>query len=177
MFPIFFFMVMVTEKWYYVYDHPATGLVLIFLVIFFLYIYPTDTKNWSRDRGDTGAILGATLGVLLGQCAMGRFPDDLDQGPFDVSFPSVHMLSLGMVRYVIGLSLLLPMRFIMKLLCYKLLPVVMPTHGVKEVVKRPLVEMPYKIITYGALGFNATYLCPIVFEFCGVSRWQTSLLG
>ena len=177
MLPVFFFLVTVTEKWYFVYNHPATGLVLIFLVIFLLYIYPVNTKSWSRDRGDTAAILGATLGVLLGQCAIGQFPDDLDQGPFVMGLPSMHVASLGVVRYVVGLSLILPTRFIMKLLCYKLLPMVMPTHGVKEVVKRPLVETPYKIITYGALGFNASYLIPVVFEICGISKWETSLLG
>jgi hypothetical protein len=58
----------------------------------------------------------------------------------------------------------------MKLLCYKLLPVIMPTHRVKEVVKRPLVELLYKIITYGAIDFNAMYLSKIVFEMCGISR-------
>ena len=49
----------------------------------------------------------------------------------------------------------------------------MPTHGVQEVVKRPLVELPYKIITYGAIGFNAVFLSKRVFEICGISRWST----
>ena len=74
-----------------------------------------------------------------------------------------------------GLLLLLPTRFLMKLLCYNLLPVIMPTHGVKEKAKRPLVELPYKIFTYGALGFNAIYLCKVVFEICGISRWENVL--
>ena len=171
------FLVTVTEKWCFIYEHPLTGPVLILLVIFLLYMYPANNKHWSRDRGDTGAILGASMGVLLGQCAMGHFPDDLDPGPFEPSFPSIHTLSLCVVRFVVGLLLLLPTRFVMKLLCYKLLPMVMPTHGVKEVVKRPLVELPYKIITYGAIGFNATYLNMIVFEICGISRWDQSLLS
>ncbi len=175
MFPIFVFTVTVTESWTFIYDHSLTGPFLIGLVIFLLYIYPADSKQWSKDRGDTGAIIGTTMGVLLGQWAMGTLPDDLASPPFVPYLPSIHMLSLCVVRYVVGLSLLLPTRFIMKLLCFKLLPMVMPTHGVKEVVKRPLVELPYKIITYGAIGFNASYLSPVVFEICGISRWEESV--
>ena len=141
-----------------------------------LYIYPVDPNKWSKDRGDTGAILGSAGGVLLGCCAVGQFPDDIETGPFPVFLPSIQVMSLCIVRFIIGLLLLLPTRFVMKLLCFKLLPAIMPTHGVEEVVKRPLVELPYKLITYGAIGFNAVYLCALVFEICGVSRWEMSLI-
>ena len=117
------------------------------------------------------------MGVLLGQCMMGRSPDDLDMGPFPITFPSVHIMSLCIMRAVVGLLLLLPTRFVMKLLCYKFLPMVMPTHGVRDIVKRPMVEVPYKIITYGLLGFNAVYLNVVVFEICGISRFNQSVLN
>ena len=167
-------LVMLTAHWmdHLLYQHPSpTALFLILTVIFLLYIYPVDPNHWSKDRGDTGAILGTSLGVLLGCCASGPSPDDLNPGPFPLILPSIHLLSMYVVRFIVGLLLLLPTRFVMKLLCFKLLPLVMPTHGVREVVKRPLVELPYKIITYGAIGFNAVYLSKIVYEICGISRW------
>ena len=153
---------------------PFTPVYLIVIVVLMLYIYPVDSQRWSKDRGDTAAILGTSLGVLIGHCVNGTFPDDLDPGPFPVGVPSVSMMSLCIVRFVVGLLLLLPTRFVMKLLCYKLLPVIMPTHGVEEVGKRPLVELPYKIITYGAIGFNALYLSRVVFDICGISRFGSS---
>lgn len=159
---------------YYLYHSPYMPIYLILIVVFMLYIYPVDARNWSRDRGDTAAILGTSVGVLLGHCAHGAFPDDMDPGPFPVAFPSIHVMSMCIVRFVVGLLLLLPTRFLMKLLCYKLLPMIMPTHGVEEVGKRPLVEVPYKIITYGAIGFNALYLSKVVFEICGISRFDAS---
>lgn len=158
------------------FNYPYTPLFLLSMVIFLLYIYPVDPKNWRQDRGDSAAILGSSMGVLMGHCANGPFPDDLNPGPFVIILPSIHVMSLCIVRFVVGLLLLLPTRFVMKLLCYKLLPVIMPTHGVQEVVKRPLVELPYKIITYGAIGFNAVYLSNLVFEICGMSRWDQPLL-
>ena len=153
-----------------VFDFDYTLIAVPMMVIFLLYIYPVDPHKWTMDRGDTAAILGSGFGVLLGFHIYGRFPDDLDPGPFEVALPSLQVVGVSIVRFVVGVLLLLPTRFIMKLLCFRLLPGIMPTHGVQEVVKRPLVELPYKIITYGMIGFNAVYLVTHVFEICNISR-------
>jgi sphingosine-1-phosphate phosphatase 1 len=152
------------------FDYNYTLIAVPLLVIFLLYIYPVDPDNWSMDRGDTAAILGSGFGLVLGFHMYGRFPDDIDPGPFELALPSLSVVGLSIVRFVVGVLLLLPTRFVMKLLCFRLLPLIMPTHGVQEVVKRPLVELPYKIITYGMIGFNAVYLVTYVFEICNISR-------
>ena len=153
-----------------VFDFNYTLIVLPLLVIFMLYVYPVDPNKWTMDRGDTAAILGSGMGVIIGFHIYGRFPDDIDSGPFKVALPSLQVVGASLVRFVVGVLLLLPTRFVMKLLCFRLLPAVMPTHGVEEVVKRPLVELPYKIITYSMIGFNAVYLATYVFEICGIMR-------
>lgn len=153
-----------------VFDYQYTLIAVPLLVIFLLYIYPVDPNKWSMDRGDTAAILGSGFGCVIGFHLYGRFPDDIDTGPFELVLPSLQLVGVSIVRFVVGVLLLLPTRFIMKLFCFKLLPLIMPTHGVQEVVKRPLVELPYKIITYGMIGFNAVYLVPYVFEICNISR-------
>ena len=153
-----------TTKFYPVY--------ILLAVVFLLYIYPVDSKRWTVDRGDMAAILGVGLGVTIAYHLHGPYSDDLDPGPFVVSIPSIQVASLSIVRFVVGILLLLPTRFVMKLLCFKLLPAIMPAHGVRETAKRPLVELPYKIITYGAIGFNAIYLCPIMFEVCNIARFD-----
>ena len=142
------------------------------LVVFLLYIYPIEPNKWSMDRSDTAAILGVALGIISGSSAHGPYVDDLLTGPFIIVLPSLNTVGLSLTRFVVGILLLVPTRFVMKLLCYKLLPAVMPTHGVEEERQRPLVELPYKIITYGAIGFNAIFLAPIVFEMCDISRWE-----
>ena len=147
---------------------PATGLVTISLL---LYIHPVDEK-WTNDRGDTGAILGTTFGLMCGFTCHGAFPDDVDVGPIILVFPSLNTIGLCFLRFVVGILLLLPTRFVMKLLCFRLLPAMMPTHGIEEVAHRPLVELPYKIITYSAIGFNAVYTASVVFGMCGISRWE-----
>ena len=153
------------------YNGRYTAVATLALVIFLLYIYPVERDRWSMDRSDTAAILGVGLGVVLGFCAHGPYPDDLTPGPFAPSLPSLQMVGVSLTRFVVGIMLLVPTRFVMKLLCYRLLPAIAPTHGVEEERRRPLVELPYKIITYGAIGFNAIFLSSIVFEICDISRW------
>ena len=157
---------------HFIFSSPMAGPAGLLVVIILLYIYPVDPQHWSMDRGDTAAILGVGIGVYLATVVQGPSPDDLAHGPFSLSVPSLAGVGLGTVRFVVGILLLLPTRFVMKLLCFRLLPAIMPTHGVKEVVKRPLVELPYKIITYGAIGFNAVYLSHIVFHICGINRYS-----
>lgn len=153
-----------------IFNSPYFPLMAVLLVLIMLYIYPIETF-WTSDRGDTAAIVGAAFGMCLAMHFHGPFPDDLDKGPFVVHFPSYQSLVLALLRFIIGILLVYPTRFIMKLLCYRFLPAIVPTHGVDEVGKRPLVELPYKIVTYGTLAFSAAYLCPIVFEMCGINRY------
>ena len=156
---------------WFVFDFEYTLIAAPLIVILLLYAYPVETDKWSMDRGDTAAILGVGLGVVLGFHLHGRFPDDVDPGPFEVGLPSLQVVGESTVRFVVGVLLVLPTRFIMKLLCFRLLPHIMPTHGVQEVVKRPLVELPYKIITYSMISLNVVLFSMYVFDMCNISRF------
>ena len=155
---------------WFVFDFNYTLIVAPLLIILLLYVYPVEPDQWSMDRGDTGAILGVGHGAILALHVIGRFPDDLDPGPFELALPSLQVVGVSIVRFVVGVLLLLPTRFIMKLLCFRFLPLIMPTHGVQEVVKRPLVELPYKIITYSMISINAV-LVFYAFKMCNISRF------
>ena len=156
---------------WFVFDFEYTLIAAPLIVILLLYAYPVESDKWSMDRGDTAAILGVGLGAVVGFHLYGRFPDDLDPGPFEMALPSLQVVGESLVRFVVGVLLLLPTRFIMKLLCFRLLPHIMPTHGVQEVVKRPLVELPYKIITYSMISLNLSFFSVYVFQICKISRF------
>ena len=144
-------------------------LIALTAVVFMLYIYPIEKDRWSMDRGDTAAILGVGLGVFTG-CWLNPPLDDVLTGPFPVQLFSYYTLVMSLVRFIVGIVLVIPTRFIMKMLCFKILPAIMPTNGVEEVRKRPLVELPYKIITYTSIGFNVAYLSPLFFNLINISR-------
>lgn len=148
---------------------PVGPLIALSMVIFMLYIYPVEKDRWSMDRGDTAAILGVGLGTFTG-CWLNTPLDDTLTGPFPISIFSYHTLAMSLVRFIVGILLVIPTRFIMKMICFKILPIIMPTNGVEEVRKRPLVELPYKIITYTSIGFNVSYLSPLFFNLINISR-------
>ena len=156
---------------WFVFDFNHTLIAVHLIIIILLYIYPVEPDRWSMDRGDTAAILGVGMGTVIGYHLHGRFPDDLETGPLEVSLPSLQVVGVSTVRFVVGVLLVLPTRFIMKLLCFRLLPLIMPTHGVQEVVKRPLVELPYKIITYGMIAVSISLFAYHVFDICNISRF------
>ena len=149
----------------YSYFAPLSVLVCVLMVL----AYPS-SDHWSIDRGDVCAVLGATIGVLMGCSYNGPYPEDHLTGPIPISFPSTQELGFCMLRFIVGVLLMFPVRFIMKLLCFRLLPSIMPDHGIQEVQKRPLVEIPYKLITYSAIGFTMSCVCMVVFELCNISR-------
>lgn len=144
--------------------------IAVGIVLFSIYIYPVE-KRWTMDRGDTCAILGVGLGITIGFNLYGPFPDDILSGPIEVTLPSAQVVGFSILRFIVGILLILPNRFIMKLLCFRLLPSIMPTHGVEEVQKRPLVELPYKIIVYTSIGLQCIFV-PAFFEMCGIGRFN-----
>ena len=148
---------------------PVGPLIALLAVILMLFLYPVEKGRWSIDRGDTAAILGVGLGVFTG-CWLSTPMDDILTGPFPIKLFSYNTLVMSFVRFVVGILVVVPTRFIMKMLCFKILPVIMPTNGVEEVRRRPLVELPYKIITYTSIGFNVAYLSPLVFSLINISR-------
>ena len=92
-----------------------------------------------------------------------------------IMLPSLQLIGMCVIRFVVGILFIIPVRFVMKLLCFKLLPAIMPTNGVEEVVKWPLVELSYKLITYSTIGFTASYVAPVVFDICNIGRLERGL--
>lgn len=154
----------------FIFYSPLCPFVAVSLVILMLCIYPVEVY-WTCDRGDTAAILGVALGMCLAMHYHGPFPDDLIEGPIKTNLPSYQSLMMGLLRFIVGVLLVFPTRFIMKLLCFRILPAIVPTHGVDEVGKRPLVELPYKIVTYSSIAFSVVYISTLVFELCGINRY------
>ena len=155
---------------YLLHSSAAAPLSLV-VVIILLYVYPVESHRWTMDRGDTAAILGVGIGVVWGSYMLGEVADDLLLPPLQFSWPPLTDIYLFIVRFVLGVLLLVSTRFVMKLLCFRLLPALMPTGGVEEVGKRPWVELPYKVITYGTIGFNCTYTSIHLFRVFGICRY------
>ncbi|KAJ8288962.1 hypothetical protein COCON_G00016210 [Conger conger] len=134
-----------------------------------LFSFTLDT--WSTSRGDTAQILGSGAGIALGfhlNNRLGLVPDPpLSQLPLAVPALSAGLGGLCLLRFVVGMAVLLLTRAVMKALTIPLVCRLtgVPSHDVRKARQHMEVELPYRYIVYGTVGFNIVCLVPQVFRW------------
>ncbi|XP_020842176.1 sphingosine-1-phosphate phosphatase 1 [Phascolarctos cinereus] len=138
-------------------------------------IFSFTLDTWSTSRGDTAQILGSGAGIACGSHVayhIGLMSDPpLDTLPLTI--PSITVTRFGKVilRILIGMVFLLLMRIVMKKIT---IPLACKMFGIKSDDVRKArqcmeVELTYRYITYGMVGFSITFLVPCLFSFIGLS--------
>uniref|UniRef100_A0A3P9HHR5 Sphingosine-1-phosphate phosphatase 1 n=1 Tax=Oryzias latipes TaxID=8090 RepID=A0A3P9HHR5_ORYLA len=145
------------------------------LVIVFLHVglgllsFTLDT--WSTSRGDTAQILGSGAGIALASQVnyrLGLIPDlRADQVPLTMPVLSTGLVGAAMLRFVLGVLVLMVTRALMKavtipLVCWL---VGVPGGDTRKARQHMEVELPYRYIVYGTMGFNVLFLVPLLFGF------------
>ncbi|KPP71814.1 sphingosine-1-phosphate phosphatase 1-like [Scleropages formosus] len=138
-----------------------------------LFSFTLDT--WSTSRGDTAQILGTGAGIALGfhlNRRLGLLPDPpLWQLPFTPPMIDTALLAKSLLRLLLGLMVLLLIRAVMKVLT---IPLVCRVSGVcsddvRTARQHMEVELPYRYIVYGTVGFSCSFLAPLLFSYIGLS--------
>uniref|UniRef100_A0A4W5PT11 Phosphatidic acid phosphatase type 2/haloperoxidase domain-containing protein n=1 Tax=Hucho hucho TaxID=62062 RepID=A0A4W5PT11_9TELE len=115
-----------------------------------LFSFTLDT--WSTSWGDTAQILGTGTGVALASHLnhyLGLMSDSpLEQLPLSPPALRTALLAVAMLRFYLGTLVLLATRALMKAITIPLARQHME------------VELPYKHIVYGMVGFNTLFLVP-----------------
>lgn len=138
-----------------------------------LFSFTLDT--WSTSRGDTAQILGTGAGVALASHVnhyLGLMPDPaLEQLPFALPGLSAGLVGAGVLRLVLGVLVLMATRALMKAVTIPLVCRVfgVPSADVRKARQHMEVELPYRYIVYGAVGFNVQFLVPFLFSYIGLS--------
>ncbi|XP_034289451.1 sphingosine-1-phosphate phosphatase 1 [Pantherophis guttatus] len=137
-------------------------------------VFSFTLDTWSTSRGDTAQILGSGAGIACGSYATYRLNGMLDPSP--EMLPLVPTLTLNLfgkaaLRLLIGLVFLLLVRMIMKKITIPLACKVfgISSADVREARQHMEVELPYRYITYGTMGFSVTFLVPFLFCLIGLS--------
>ncbi|XP_022047571.1 sphingosine-1-phosphate phosphatase 1 [Acanthochromis polyacanthus] len=133
-----------------------------------LFSFTLDT--WSTSRGDTAQILGTGAGVALASHVnqrLGLLPDPTpDRLP--LSFPSLGtgLVAAAVMRLVVGVLVLVATRALMKAVTIPLVCRVfgIPSDDVRKARQHMEVELPYRYIVYGTVGFNVLFLVPLLFS-------------
>eukprot|EP00066_Takifugu_rubripes_P010669 XP_003978677.1 PREDICTED: sphingosine-1-phosphate phosphatase 1 [Takifugu rubripes] len=133
-----------------------------------LFSFTLDT--WSTSRGDTAQILGVGVGVALASHLnhqLGLMPDPSpEQLPFAAPELSVRLAAVAALRLTVGVCVLLATRALMKAVT---IPLVCRVSGVssgdiRKARQHMEVELPYRFIVYGTLGFSMQFLVPLLFR-------------
>lgn len=138
-----------------------------------LFSFKLDT--WSTSRGDTAQILGTGAGVALASHVnhlLGLMPDPTpEQLPFTMPAFTAGLVGAAMLRFLVGVLVVMTMRALMKAVT---IPAVcwvvgVPSGDVRKARQLMEVELPYRYIVYGTLGFNALFLVPLLFSYLQLS--------
>uniref|UniRef100_A0A8C4SUG6 Sphingosine-1-phosphate phosphatase 1 n=1 Tax=Erpetoichthys calabaricus TaxID=27687 RepID=A0A8C4SUG6_ERPCA len=138
-----------------------------------LFSFTLDT--WSTSRGDTAEILGTGAGIA---CAsnlnymLGLMPDP----PVSLLPLAVPAITTGLVvkcvtRFLLGVVILLVTRAVMKAITIPLACRIfhIPCDDIRKARQRMEVELPYRYITYGTVGFTALFVVPVFFSVVNLS--------
>lgn len=133
--------------------------------------YP-ELDHYSTTRGDTTIILAAASGCWLGYWLNQQLGLTFEpEGPLPMPLPSLTPVTfaLGVARFAVGLSVLLPTRqcarwasLALVCRCYGELP------GNPEARRRKEIEVAYKFATYGSVGLVNTVLVNRLFLLLGL---------
>ncbi|XP_019335470.2 sphingosine-1-phosphate phosphatase 1 [Alligator mississippiensis] len=167
--------------------HPAVDLIDNFnltykyapLIIISLHlalgIFSFTLDTWSTSRGDTAQILGCGAGIACGShvnymlgLTVDPSPDAL---PLAFSPFTVTLFGKAILRLLIGVVCLLLTKIAMKKvtipLACKLFCI--PCDNIRQARQRMEVELPYRYITYGMVGFSLMFFVPCLFLLIGLS--------
>ncbi|XP_074852434.1 sphingosine-1-phosphate phosphatase 1-like isoform X3 [Carettochelys insculpta] len=167
--------------------HPAVDLIDNFnltykhapLIIISLHlalgVFSFTLDTWSTSRGDTAQILGCGAGVACGSHfnnMLGLMQDPSpDTLPLIPSSITVTLFGKAILRLLIGVVILLLTRIVMKKITIPLACKMfrISCDNVQQARQRMEVELPYRYITYGMVGFSLMVLVPFLFLFIGLS--------
>ncbi|XP_069573185.1 sphingosine-1-phosphate phosphatase 1 [Brachyistius frenatus] len=138
-----------------------------------LFSFTLDT--WSTSRGDTAQILGTGAGVALASHVnhhLGLMTDPTpDMLPLVMPALSAGLVGAAALRLVVGVPVLVATRALMKAVTIPLVCRVfgVPSGDVRKARQHMEVELPYRYIVYGAVGFNVLFLVPLLFSYVRLS--------
>ncbi|XP_004837476.1 sphingosine-1-phosphate phosphatase 1 [Heterocephalus glaber] len=154
--------------------HKYAPLIIIGLHLA-LGIFSFTLDTWSTSRGDTAQILGSGAGIACGSHVTHSMALILDPSPdiLPLRTPPITLtvFAKAILRVLIGMGVVLIVRNIMKKITIPLACKIfkIPCDDIRKARQHMEVELPYRYITYGMVGFSTTFLVPYIFLFIGIS--------
>lgn len=125
--------------------------------------------SWSTSRGDTAQALGTGAGAALATYVnyqLGLMLDPpLSSLPLTLPALSIGLVARSLLRFLIGVAVLLVTRMIMKAVTIPFLCRLfgLPSDDVRQARQHMKVELPYRYIVYSVVGFSCVSVVPFLF--------------
>ncbi|XP_028253619.1 sphingosine-1-phosphate phosphatase 1-like [Parambassis ranga] len=158
---------------YYMTDHYAPLVIILSHVGFGLVAFSLD--SWSTSRGDTAQGLGTGAGAALAthvNYQLGLLQDPpLSSLPLTIPPVSTGMVIRSLLRFVIGVAVLLVTRMVMKAVTIPFLCRLfgLPSDDVRQARQHMKVELPYRYIVYSVVGFVCVCFVPLLFRIVNLA--------
>lgn len=164
----FFHPLLETIDSFYMTDHFAPLVIIVSHVSLGLVAFSLD--SWSTSRGDTAQALGTGVGAAIGthvNYQLGLLLDpQLSSLPLTLPPISFSLVFLSLLRFVIGVAIILVTRMVMKAVTIPSLCRLfgLPTDDVRQARQHMKVELPYRYIVYSVVGFSCVSVVPLFFK-------------
>ncbi|XP_077367671.1 sphingosine-1-phosphate phosphatase 1-like [Festucalex cinctus] len=133
--------------------------------------------SWSTSRGDTAQALGSGAGIALATHANHQLGLLAEPPPsaLPLALPPLGAgagaLARTLLRSAAGVAVVLLTRALMKAAAIPLLCRLagLPTDDVRRARQRMAVELPYRYVVYGVVGFTCMCVVPLLFRLVGLA--------
>ncbi|XP_073348830.1 sphingosine-1-phosphate phosphatase 1 [Pagrus major] len=158
---------------FYMTDHYAPLVIIVSHVSLGLVAFTLD--SWSTSRGDTAQALGTGVGAALAthvNYQLGLLPDPpLSSLPLTLPPITVSLVVLSLLRFFIGVAVILVTRMVMKAVTIPFLCRLfgLPSDDVRQARQHMKVELPYRYIVYSVVGFSCVCVVPLLFRILNLA--------
>ncbi|XP_068580696.1 sphingosine-1-phosphate phosphatase 1-like [Cebidichthys violaceus] len=158
---------------FYMTDHFAPLVIIVSHVGLGLVAFSLD--SWSTSRGDTAQGLGTAVGAAIGTHLNYQLGLLLDPPPssLPLTLPPIGtgLVLLAVLRFVIGVAVILVTRTVMKAVTIPFLCRLfgLPSDDVRQARQHMKVELPYRYIVYSVVGFSCVCVVPLIFRILSLA--------
>lgn len=158
---------------FYMTDHFAPLVIIVSHVSLGLVAFSLD--SWSTSRGDTAQALGTGVGAAIAthvNYQLGLLLDPpLSSLPLTLPPISAGMVFRSLLRFVIGVAVILVTRMVMKAVTIPFLCRLfgLPSDDVRQARQHMKVELPYRYIVYSVVGFSCVCVVPVLFRILNLA--------
>ncbi|XP_054474529.1 sphingosine-1-phosphate phosphatase 1-like [Anoplopoma fimbria] len=158
---------------FYMTDHFAPLVIIVSHVSLGLVAFSLD--SWSTSRGDTAQALGTGAGAAIAthvNYQLGLLLDPpLSSLPLTLPPISTSLVVLALLRFFIGVAVILVTRMVMKAVTIPFLCRLfgLPSDDVRQARQHMKVELPYRYIVYSVVGFSCVSVVPLIFRILNLA--------